>query len=1015
MNDFENPNALHENRLPAHAYYIPHRSRDTAESGVREASPFFASLNGNWSFRYYGKASDVPSDVACLPADDADRIPVPGNWQMYGYGVPQYVNVTYPIPLDPPYVPKENPVGVYSTAFTVPDSFAGRQTHIVFEGVDSFYYLYLNGKRLGFSKVPHLASEFDLTPYLTAGENTLTVLVYKWSDGTYLEDQDYIRVSGIFRDVYLLARAEGRVEDYFVKSGLTNSYRDGTLSVESTLVGTPAVHYSLYDGDTLLAEGNGASFTATVKNVTAWNAEKPYLYTLYIETADEVIAEAVGFRQIEVSDKKALLVNGKPIKMLGVNRHDTHPTLGHVTPLPFIEKELLLMKQLNINTIRTSHYPNVPEFYRLCDRLGFYVVCEADIETHGFVYYRQKNGYNAFNPAMPAESPLFTEAILDRVSRMVEHFKNRPSVIVWSMGNESDYGMNFVKAGLATKERDATRLTHYERMRQITEHQSPKDYDPSVTVFDLHSAMYHTPEGLATDLRRSDRPYFLCEYAHAMGMGPGGLTEYVDTFFRYSTSCGGCIWEWADHSCIIENDKGEKNYGYGGDFGEAYDFGNFCVDGLVFPDRTPSSGALLTKAAYAPVKMTRREDGSLLFENRTSFTNLSEYDITYWLEKDGKPITKRTPLSLRIAPMAKRCITLPLTLPARSRFGVTLNVSVKTKADTPYAEGGYEVARLQAALPVEKTHALTLPVLQSTLTLTEGDSSLTVTGTDFSYTLSKETASFTSLMRRGVELLASPTDLSVRRAHMDNYRHERNQWIIPQDSRHEYYATDLTAVHLRESAVTREGDSIVFTGKGAVTAFGVRNMIDNLTVVFRFTPDGMIHAELGGGVGEKWSYLPRFGMEFCLANDCDEVVYLGRGPEENLSDISLHAPIGLYETTVQKMHVPYIYPQDSGNRGEVAWVSLSDIRGRGLLAVADTKFEFMASKYSAYEIQNARHQWDLSPTDKTYLRIDYRVSGTGSGSCGPAVTHEHRLEEREFSYSFRFLPYIIHTPIKDIM
>ncbi len=1016
MNDFENPHLLHKERMPAHAYYIPYSNRDAAEKSVRSLSPYFASLNGNWHFRYFGSYTELPQNIAGTDFSDSELLPVPSNWQMYGYDVPQYVNVTYPIPLDPPYIPKETPVGVYMTNFTLPASFAGRETHIVFEGVDSFYYLYLNGQYIGFSKVPHLSSEFDLSPYLIPGENRLTVAVYKWSDGTYLEGQDYIRVSGIFRDVYLVSRAKNRVEDYFIKAGLTNGYADGTLSVEAVSVGTPSIRYSLYDGDTLLAEGTGESFHATVEKVTAWNAEKPYLYTLYMETESEVLAEKVGFRTVEISKKKELLVNGKPVKLLGVNRHDSHPELGHVTPLSFIEKELLLMKRLNINTIRTSHYPNTPEFYALCDRIGFYVVCEADVESHGFLYYRRKGEGRMFDEVQPAHGPLFREALLDRVARMVEHFKNRPSIIIWSMGNEANYGQNFVDAGLRTKERDNTRLTHYEKMRLIM-------YDDEMNgisckdkrIFDIHSGMYFEPNAIAPEIKKTGMPFFLCEYAHAMGVGPGALLEYTDAFFQNPAALGGCIWEWADHSCIIRNAAGVENYGYGGDFGEKYDFNTFCVDGLVFPDRTPSSGALNMKEAYAPIKMTLTDEHKLLLENRSSFTNLSEYTLLFWIEKDGKLFGEKKTLPIRLMPMQKRSIPLPFAIPTGSRFGATLNLSLCLSKDTPYAAAGYEVSRKQVILPTPETHPLVLPVLTDTLSLSETSEAFTVSGNRFSYTVEKATGAFLSLVRNGVELLAKPTELSVRRANIDNYRHLKDEWVIPQDTRREYYATDLTAVHLRSFSLQEENGEILFRGEGALTAFGVRNMIDNLKLSYRFSKDGIIATEIGGGVGEKWDFLPRFGMEFTLQNDCDFVTYLGRGPEENLSDFSLHAPIGLYETTVQDMHVTYPYPQDCGNHADVKWLSVRDALGRGILAVADTKFEFAASKYAAHDVERARHQWDLVPDDKTYLRIDYRVTGTGSASCGPAVRKEHRLNESDFFYSFRFLPYIDDAPIKDIM
>ena len=1020
MNEFENPKMLSEGRLSPHAYFIPYADRETAILGNKELSPYYASLSGNWDFAYYPRFSDVPTEIAAIFDGSADKIPVPSNFQMYGYGTPQYVNVTYPIPLDPPNVPDENPCGVYRTSFRLPDGFKGRKTHIVFEGVDSFFYLYLNGKRVGFSKVPHLPSEFDITEFVSEGLNTVTAVVLKWSDGTYLEDQDFIRLSGIFRNVYLLSRGDASVRDVFVKAGLTNGYRDGSFLCDIETFGTPDLSLTLSDknGNTVFT-GKGCHTEAKIPDVLSWSAEKPNLYTLLIESADECIALDVGFRTVEVSEKYELLVNGVPVVLKGVNRHDTHPELGHVTPISFIEDELLLMKRLNINTIRTSHYPNTSEFYRLCDRLGFYVIGETDVETHGFIFFREKVGYKAFSDTNPAHSPLWRDALLDRIERHVERDKNHPSVIIWSMGNESDYGDNFIAMGNWTKARDNTRLTHYERSLQVYN----EGFDESLDVFDIVSTMYASPESLDAEMKKRGKtkkykkPFFLCEYAHAMGLGPGGMKEYVETFYKHPRLIGGCIWEWADHSCIIENENGEKNYGYGGDFGEKYDFGNFCADGLVFPDRTLSSGALETKAAYQNISVTPVDllKGKVKFTNRFDFTDLSEYRICYSVEKDGEYIFSGD-LVLSLRPHATRTVTLPYTLPEVSRFGAHLNITLVTRFASPYLKAGEEVARVQFELPVEEKRPTLAVIRKATLDVSESGRFLEIKGYDFRYVYAKDEGAFTVIEKNGVSLLAEKTAITVRRAIIDNYRGVKWDWFIQQDPSHRYTIMDLTAVKFTETKVEVKPDCVTVASKGALTAYGARNLVEDLSLLLSVSADGVISVTLGGHVADGIKLLPRFGMEFTLANDCNMVSYYGMGPDENNIDFCLHSYIDRFETTVEKMHVPYLMPQDCGNRSHCKWVALTDKLGRGILAVAEAggEFEFMASRYSAEMLNDALHQWDLKADDRTYLRVDGMVSGIGSGSCGPLTYEKYRLKG-DFSYSVKLLPIVNDAKIKDIL
>lgn len=1017
MNEFENPKMLCEGRLAPHSYFIPYADKETALRDNKELSPYYASLSGDWDFAYYKRFSDVPKDVARCDEAESCRIPVPSNFQMYGYDTPQYVNTTYPIPLNPPHVPVKNPCGVYKRRFFVPDSFEGRKTHIVFEGVDSFFYLYVNGVRVGFSKVSHLLSEFDITEYLVRGQNTLCVVVLKWSDGTYLEDQDCIRLSGIFRNVYLLSRAKDAIRDVFVRAGLTNNYRDGSFVCDIDTVGIPKISVTLLDGENPIFESEGNHAECLVSSVKAWSAEKPKLYTLLIETEDEHIAIAIGFRTIEISDKKELLINGVPVKLKGVNRHDTHPELGHVAPLSFIENELRLMKRLNVNTIRTSHYPNTSEFYKLCDRIGFYVIGETDVETHGFCYYTKSVGYKGFTDEYPAQSPLWRDALLERIERHVERDKNHPSIIVWSMGNEADYGDNFIEMGKWTKARDNTRLTHYERSLQVY----AEGRDESLDVFDIISTMYPSNKYLEAELGKSEpqqkyqKPFFLCEYAHAMGLGPGGLKEYVDSFYKYPRFIGGCIWEWADHSCIIKNENGTKNYGYGGDFGEKYNAGNFCADGLVFPDRTLSSGALEMQAAYQNlcVEAIDLAKGELKFTNRFDFTDLSEYRICFSVEKDGE-IYSDGDLVLPLRPHDSCTVTLPYTLPEKCFFGAHLNITLVTRCNTSYMKAGEEVARVQLSLPVSEERPR-LAIARKKLHVEEDEQSITVKGYDFRYVYAKEDGAFTVIEKNGVLLLAEATAITVCRAPIDNYRFLKDAWAIPDNPVDGYTQMDLSEVKFTETNVEVAEDSVTVSSKGALTSYGVRNLVEDLTAVFRITADGVIHVTLGGTVGDRMTLLPRFGMEMVLRNNCDAVTYYGMGPEENNIDFCLHATVDRYKTTVQRMHVPYLMPQDCGNRSHCKWVGITDQLGRGILAVADDEFEFMASKYSANMLKEAMHQWDLKADDRTYLRLDYKVSGVGSGSCGPLPLEQYRLANETFSYSMKLLPIVNDCEVKDIL
>ncbi|MBO5453301.1 MAG: DUF4981 domain-containing protein [Clostridia bacterium] len=1003
MKDFENPKLTNINRYKEHAYFIPFADVSSALSGKKAFSPYYMLLNGEWDFKYFERYADIGEDINSI--FEWDAIPVPSNWQMYGYDVPQYTNVVYPIPMDPPYVPVDNPCGVYQRDFFVPESFDGRDVHIVFEGVDSFFYLYVNGKKVGMSKVPHVPAEFDITEYVKKGENTITVVVLKWCDGTYMEDQDYLRVSGIFRDVYLLARAKDRVEDFFVKAGLDNDYKDGTFEAEFKLTGKPQATLSLLDPDgetVFVTEVKDDTTVATIiESISPWSAETPTLYTLVIETKDEIIVQKIGFRTIETSEDGELLINGVSVKIKGVNRHDTHPELAHVTPIKHIKKDLTLMKQLNINTIRTSHYPNTSEFYALCDEIGFYVIDEADLETHGQCFHESKYKYVPYREFNVTQNADWTNAALDRLTRMFERDKNHASIIMWSMGNESDYGENHNIMYRWIKEHDDTRLAHYEG--------ASREYlgNPACNhPFDVESAMYPSFTDIKNDLKKynNNKPYILCEYVHAMGFGPGEMRDYWDLIYKTKRFIGGCIWEWCDHAVVLEDENGNRTYGYGGDSGEFYHDGNFCSDGLVFPDRTLSSGALETKYIYQYAKFDY-ENNKLKIKNLYDFTNLSEFDIIWKLEKDGVVIDKGFVANTTLKPHTTKVVTLDFNIPENARLGCYLNISMVTKKATFAVPEGYEVAKAQFEL-VKGTGKIAVATLSKVGISKETDEFVYIKGADFNYVFNKYYASFDVLDKNGCDILTDRTEFSTKRPNIDNYRKLKSEWIIGDNAiiNDRNFASEN---RVREVKVSKADDKIVIDVKMVIATFGHDSVVSSMNVKYTVNSNGVIDVDVTDAVVNNSVPLPRFGMDFEL-EDFNNVEYFGMGPEENSIDMNALAQMGLYKSTVQDMHVKYVRPQDNGNHTNTKAVAVYDTLGRGILVSTTDKFEFAVSKYSPEMIEQAKHDGELYETGRTYLRIDAKVMGTGTGSCGPAVHEKYRINPGDvLNYSFSFMPVIL--------
>jgi beta-galactosidase len=1016
--DWQNPELLHKNRERERAYFIPFQSEEAAWTlrDYRGASAYCALLNGDWAFRYFERYVDVSPALLARDEDlsEWDKIPVPLNWQMAGYDAPQYTNIDYPYPVDPPFVPDENPAGVYARDVTLPPDWAGRDAFVVFEGVSSCFYLYVNGECAGYSQGSHMQSEFNITPYLSPGPNRITVAVLKWCDGSYLEDQDFFRLSGIFRDVYLLSRSKNRVRDIFLRAELDAAYTNAALSLTLEQEGNSAQKpvFCLYAPDGKPVIKTEVEFGETSFAVSAplkWNAETPWLYTAIIGFEGEWLPVDVGFRKIETAKNGALLINGAAVKLKGVNRHDTDPVLGHYTPLDHIRRDLALMKQHNINAIRTSHYPNAPEFYRLCNRYGFYVIDEADLEMHGFNsrHPSAQWGYSNFDPTVPTDMPEWKNAFLDRARRLVEADKNHPCVIFWSLGNEAGFGGNHVAMADWIHRRDNTRLVHYERASgAVREHPDRKYSDACV---DVESVMYPGLEQLITEgknKRKDPRPFFLCEYLHAMGNGPGGAGDYWDIIYRYPRLIGGCVWEWADHSIILPGTAvradGKPHYGYGGDMGEFPNDGNFCIDGCVMPDRTPYPGLREIKAVYQYIAtdMLRTADGviTLKIANLHDFIDLSGYELWWSLENDGQITAQGTVALPAIPPRRSRKLTIAAPLPEQTWHGAYLNLSYRLAAGRVWAASGFEAAAAQFELPAP-TAKIVQPARRFTPLETADDGECTVfSGDCFRYVFNGFYGGFESIAYNGVEALHCRPQFGVWRAPTDNDRNIKSQWG----------AENLNHVQskLYSVSVEQNNDRALIRVSGALAAVA-REPFAKLQVTYTVLPSGQILVDVAADIRKNMMFLPRFGLELAMPAGNERLEYFGLGPDENYIDMRRHVRMGHYTSTVTEQYFPYIKPQEHGNHGNVKWAAVYDALGRGLLFKADAAagVDFSASHYTAEDLTAATHTSDLTPRGETIVRIDYQNGGIGTGSCGPYTFEQYLLKEKTIRYSFSILPF----------
>lgn len=1006
------------------AYFVPYHSDAAAKSGNRAASNRFLSLCGEWSFRYYKSLHDVEDFTApSYSSEGADRLSVPMSWQYAlgrGYDTPHYTNDNYPFPVDPPHVPDDNPCGLYERSFTVDaDTLASRDVKLVFEGVDSCFYVYVNNQFVAYSQVSHMTSEIDVSEHLVAGVNNLKVLVLKWCGGSYLEDQDKIRSSGIFREVYLLLRDKVHVTDLYVRATPSEDFSTATLTAEIDTNGAANIAWRVLcpcgkelASGTASTEGDKALLSLEIDAPKLWSDETPYLYELCLVCGDEHIRQEFGVRRFEVKGN-ILYVNGQKVKGKGVNRHDSHPILGAATPMEHMLRDLYILKAHNVNMIRTSHYPNDPRFYELCDRLGFYVCNEADIETHGMTHVGDWGRFT--------KSPEWTEAYLDRAERMMERDKNHACVLMWSVGNESDEGLNFHLMCDYFHRRMPGCIAHCENAsREADRALIRAEYKEPRRIFDyidIESGMYlpfddvrdpTMPKKIGvmaylTDQKFTNKPLFLCEYSHAMGNGPGDLEDYWNLIYKYDNFFGGCVWEMLDHSADIGT-PGKPAYVYGGDLGNVPHSSNFCVDGLLYPDRRPHTGMLELKQVLRPCRVTSFDPVKKTVQlwNTRYFTDLSDLDLFWTVERNGRVIAEGRLASLSVAPQKKRTYKLPLPDPDTLDGYCYLNLYFRSNVSHPWADVGYEVCFEQHTLCEKAISHVSAPAVRATFAASVQGNEIRVTDGATVCTVDRVHGLITSLIGNGKEFLSTPVKPTIWRAPTDNDRKEKREW--------KDWGYDRMLLKCYECALTEQTDDVIRISAKLSMAAAAKAVLLRMDVTYEFRRGEGVVIHTDVKKGPDTPFLPRFGFVFQMPAENERLRYFGRGPVESYVDKRHASRMGVFETTVTEHFEPYIRPQENMAHVDTRWMTVFNHAGQGLLATRannSAAFSFNCSHYTAEQLTATAHDYELTPMEETVVHLDYRHSGIGSNSCGPRLQKTLRLHE-DFSFSVRIQPILVN-------
>lgn len=1004
-NDWENPQIFDINKEPAHNTLMVYADKTAALKGTREASSFYQSLNGWWKFHWANKPADRPIDFFHMDFDDSywAEIEVPSNWQLQGYGIPIYLNHPYPFKKNPPYIQHDyNPVGSYRTSFSIPEEWQNRQVFIHFDGVESAFYLWLNGHKVGYSQGSRTPAEFNLTPYLKEADNLLAVEVYRWSDGSYLECQDFWRLSGIFRDVYLFSTPNVHIRDFEIKTELDENYRDALLSIKSKLINygnQPIEGLSL---EVLMIDPNSQTeihigsknnivfqdeITLTMQksfpNPSKWSAETPNLYRILLILNDlygntlEVESSHFGFREVEIKNGQ-LLVNGKAILLKGVNRHEHDPYTGHYVTEESMIQDIKIMKTHNINAVRTSHYPNDPQWYDLCDKYGIYLIDEANIESHGMGYHPDVTLGN---------NPEWKAAHLDRIQRMVERDKNHPSVIIWSMGNEAGDGINFVAASDWIHQRDPSRPVHYERAL-LKSH------------VDIFSPMYMRIQGLKRYVSKPQtRPLILCEYAHAMGNSLGNLQDYWDVIEAEPLLQGGFIWDWVDQGLWKKTSDGRLFFAYGGDYGDSFNDGSFLINGLIQPDRNPNPSLYEVKKVYQNIKVhpVSLVQGKVQVENKYFFLNLKDFNIAWELLADGKVIQNGNLPALDLAPGKTAEIAIPFQKPSLTpgaEYLLTLKFALAK--DHLWAGEGHVLAWDQFVLPIVSP-ALPQPNFVDIpgLTLNDKDETYVITGQDFQAKIGKTSGALESLTYSGHKLISSPLIPNFWRVPIDNDIGNRMPW---RQSVWRRAGADRT---VNSVSINQEQNHKISIRFHLTLTAGKSTQI----IEYILFGNGEIYILNSFAAEMELPNLPRFGMQMAIPGKFDSLKWYGRGPHESYWDRKTGAALGFYSGSVKQQIHPYIRPQECGNKTDVRWFSLTDTEGAGILVVGLPHLNMSAWPFTMNDLERATHTFDLRESGAITVNIDYKQMGVGGDNSWGARPHpQYTLPASSYRFCFRLIP-----------
>lgn len=1030
------PETVSINRLPMRATLYPFDSEKAALTLDRTQSPWFQLLDGEWQFKMADRPEAVvPADVAAdTNRSSYKQVTVPGNWTLQGYGAPHYTNVQMPFPDEPPFVPEENPTGIYSRNFDIPANWNGRRVVIHFGGAECVLYVYVNGQAVGMSKDSRLPSEFDITPFIKFGQSNLVVaVVVKWSDATFIEDQDQWWMGGLFREVYLYSTEPVHLTDIFAVGNLENKYTDGRLSLNVKL-GFPRQPEAGWKVTAQVIDPAGkalfkqplqsevsvgspfhwprleVNFDELVKKPLLWSSETPHLYKVVVTLLDpkgravESTATRFGFRSIEIGNRN-LLINGKRILIKGVNRHDHHDTKGKAIDRETMLLDAVTMKQNNFNAVRTSHYPNDPYWLDICDELGLYLIDEANVESHAF--YRQI-----------CRDRRYADAFLERGIRMVERDKNHPSIIFWSLGNESGYGPNHDAMAGWIRGYDATRPLHYEGgiwVQGPGKQPTKKHYDSGYRVTDVICPMYPPITQIvewATDKSHPDRtrPLIMCEYSHAMGNSNGSLADYWDAFEKYPGLQGGFIWEWIDHGIKQKTKDGKEFWAYGGDFGDKPNDLNFVCDGLVWPDRKAHPGLNEFKHLAQPVKALsfNPKTGTLEFKNKQDFVPATGINAEWELKVNGVVKAKGKLPALKIAPqtVAKLKLKLPALTLERGEEAF-LNLRYTSAAATSWCEAGHVLGwdQLPVALKTKPAPKAAKPKPTAPISLGQSGSLLTFSGEAFKLVVDNKEGRITSISAQGKPLVTSGPQLQIWRGATDN---DGIKGWTGQDGKPlgRWLKAGLDKMTLRPVSVnirTNKDQSVTIKLEHIGSCGSVDKAVQHQHA-YTIQPNGRIDVENIFIVDKSLPDLPRLGVTLTLAPELEQLKWFGRGPFENYWDRKRATIVDRFESTVTDQYIPYILPQEHGNHTDVRWVSLQEKDQPGLLVRAQGPLEFSASHYTAADLFASTHTYDLKPRPEVILNLDFRQRGLGTASCGPDTLERYQIKPGRYQWSYTLLP-----------